>query len=200
MKRLLFFMLALLALTAAGARAGEARAGVPASTEAENALLAQVLKHNFSEPGYTVVWPEAEISHMSGRDEAEIAQSKQYIIESLRVKDKALPALVDKLFERNRNPVRLTLKSSPADGYIIDDGTYAKYFEQGGGWEKWYADHPAAHGATTVSIPVADQQSGLVLVYVGTQRHWLDGAGFMLLYRRDKEGLHELARVMMWIS
>lgn len=200
MKRLLFFMLALLALTAAGARAGEAQAGVPASTEAENALLAQVLKHNFSEPGYTVVWPEAEIAHMSGRDDAEIAQSKQYTIENLRVKDKALPALVDKLFERNRKPVRLTLKSAPANGYIIDDGTYAKYFEQGGGWEKWYTDHPAAHGATTVSIPVADPQSGLVLVYVGTQRHWLDGAGFMLLYRRDKEGLHELARVMMWIS
>ena len=194
MKRLLFLMLALLAL-APGARAEEA-----VSTEQDNALLAQVLKLNFNDLGYTVVWPEAEIAHMGGRDAAEIAQSKKYIVENLGVKDKALPALVDRLFERNRKPVRLTLKSAPDDGYIIDDGTYAKYFDHGGGWEKWYAEHPSAHGATTVSIPVLDEKSGLVLVYLGTQRHWLDGAGYMLLYRKDKDGLHELARVMLWIS
>jgi hypothetical protein len=195
MKKLVSLLFVVLALAAAGAYAdGEV------STEPENALLAQVLKHNFNEPGYTVVWPEAEIAHMGGRDAAEIAQSKKYVLEQLRVRDAALPGLVDKLFERNKSPVRLTLKSAQDDGYIIDDGTYAKYFEHGGGWEKWYADHPAAHGATTVSIPVLDEKSGLLLVYVGTQRGWLEGAGFMLLYRKDKDGLHELARVMMWIS
>ncbi len=199
MKKFPSVVFALLAL-AAGACASGAWAGEEVSSAQDNALLAQVLKHNFGDGGYTVVSPEAEIEHMSGRDAAEIAQSKKFIVEQLGVKDKALPALVDQLFERNRNPVRLTLKSAQDDGYIIDDGSYAQYFHNGGGWEKWYQDHPMARGLTTVSIPVLDEKSGLLLVYVGTQHHWLDGAGFVVLYRLDKDGLHELARVMMWIS
>lgn len=199
MKKFLSVVFALLAL-AAGACASGAWAGEEVSSAQDNALLAQVLKHNFDEGGYTVVRPMTGLSHMGGRSSAEIANSKKFIIGGLGVRDKALPALVDRLFERNRNPVRLTLKSAPDDGYLIDDGSYAGYFQNGGGWEKWYQDHPMARGLTTVSIPVLDAESGLVLVYVGTQRHWLDGAGFVLLYRLDKDGLHELARVMMWIS
>jgi hypothetical protein len=172
------------------------------ATEEENTILALVLKRSYTDGGYTVVAPENGFSPMAGDDSNEIKQSKKYVAERFQTNGVALTKLVDRLFERNRKPVRLTIKSSPKDGYLIDfDGKYQKYFEKdGGGWEKWYKENPKAHGSTQVSLPVYDQKTGLVLVYTGTQSHWLAGSGWIILYRYEKGGLKELNKVMMWIS
>jgi hypothetical protein len=96
----------------------------------------------------------------------------------------------------------LTIESSVKDGYLIDfDKKYEKYFEKGGGgWDKWYKENPKAHGSTTVSLPVYDQKAGLVLVYMGTQSHWLAGSGWVILYRYQNGELKELNRAIMYIS
>ncbi len=196
MNKILSLVFAALALAAAGAWAGD-----DTSTEQENAFLALVLKHSDSQGGYTVVKPETRLSHMDGSDAEQVKQSKKYVTEQLAKSGDDVATLVDRLYERNKKSVRLTLKSSPKDGYIIDDGEYAKYFKQGGGgWEKWHEEKPQAHGFTTVSLPVYDEKSGLLLVYIGTQYDWLEGAGFVVLFRYEKGSLHAIGRVMMWIS
>jgi hypothetical protein len=120
----------------------------------------------------------------------------------LEFKGGDIASLVDRLFERNKQTFRLSIKSSAKDGYVVDyDGKYRAYFkENGGGWEKWYKENPTAHGITTVSLPVYDEKSGLVLVYKGTQTHWRTGAGWVILYNYEKGKLKELKKVMMWIS
>jgi hypothetical protein len=171
------------------------------STEQENNFLTLVLKRSYPDGGYTVVSPEAKLSHMDIRDSQKIEQSKKYITEHLNTTGLEVAELVDLLFERNRNAARLSIKSSPEDGYIIDDGKYEKYFEKdGGGWDRWYKENPKTHGSTTVSLPVYDEKSGLVLVYRGTQTQWLAGSGWVILYRYEKGTLKELNKVMMWIS
>lgn len=186
-----------LVLAAAGIRAADDN-----PTEEENTILTLVLKRSYTDGGYTIVAPETGWSHMRSDNPEEMRQTKKYIAEHLQTYGVAAAKLIDRLFERNKKPVRLTIKSSPKDGYLIDfDGKYRKYFEKdGGGWEKWYKENPKAHGYTCVSLPVYDQKSGLVLVYVGTQVHWLAGSGSVILYRYKNGKLKELKEVMIWIS
>jgi len=186
-----------LALAATGAWAAEAKA-----TDEENTILTLVLKRPYADGAYTVVHPDTGMSHMGGDGAKEIKQSKMYIAERLQTNGIIVTKLVDRLFERNEKPVRLTLKSSPKDGYVIDfDGKYKKYFKNdGGGWEKWYKENPKAHGSTTVSLPVYDRKTGCVLEYKGTQSHWLAGSGWVILYKYEKGELKEINRVMLWIS
>jgi len=172
------------------------------ATDEEKTILSLVLKHSYTDGGYTVVVPETGLSHAGSGDLQEMKQSKKYIVENLLTNGIAVTKLVDQLFERNKKVVRLTLKSSPKDGYLIDyDGKYEKYFKKdGGGWDKWYKENPKAYGNTTVSLPVYDRQTGLVLVYKGTQAHWLAGSGFVILYRYEKGSLKELNKVCMYVS
>lgn len=169
------------------------------ATEEENRILTLVLKRSYPEGGFTVVAPVTGLAKMDSQD---LKQTKKYIAENLQASGVAVTKLFDRLFERNKKRVRLTIKSAPEDGYLIDfDGKYQKYFEKdGGGWEKWYKENPKAHGDTRVSLPVYDQKSGLVLVYMGTQSHWLVGSGWIIVYKYEKGELIELNKVMMWIS
>jgi len=196
MTKILPLVVAALALAAAVAWAGE-----ETSTEQENSFLALALKHADSHGGYTVVAPTTGLSHLDGSDAEAVKQSKQYVTEQLKKHGDAVSALVDRLFERNRKSVRLSLKSAPEDGYVIDNGEYEKYFKDGGGgWEKWHQERPLAHGFTTVSLPVYDEKSGLVLVYIGTQSDWLAGAGWVVLFRYEKGALRAIGEAMMWVS
>jgi hypothetical protein len=150
-------------------------------TDEEGALLALVLHECYSNNGYTVVSSEAVLR--GGDSEA----SKKYIQEHLP----RAGGLVDRLFDRNKRTTRLSIKSFQKDGYVVDyDGRFGKYFEKnGGGWRKWYEENPNAHGFTTVSLPVYDDESGFVLVYKGTQLDWLAGSGWVILYRYETKEL-----------
>lgn len=109
------------------------------ATEEENKILTLILKRSYTDGGYTVVAPDTELWDPFSDDPKEIDQDKKQISEQLKTEDVDVSRLVDRLFKRNKNPVRLTLESSPCEGYLIDyDGRYERYFENGGGWEKWY--------------------------------------------------------------
>ena len=136
------------------------------------------------------------------KDDLDLAQTKKYVRENLKVQNEHIDQLIETLIQRNKRPVRLELTSSPQDGYLIDyDGKFEKYFkDDGGGWERWYEENPRARGWTRISLPAYDPKTGLVLVYQGTQSHWLAGAGYLILYRYVDGKLEELGRVMLWIS
>jgi len=170
-------------------------------TNEENAILALVLKRSFRDGGYTIVAADSGLFVGTGNPK-ETSYTQDYLRKRLETNGIVVKRLVTDLFERNKKPVRLTLKSAPKDGYVIDyDGKFANYFkEDGGGWEKWYKENPKAHGITTVSLPAYDPKTGLVLLYMGTQVHWLAGSGRVILYSYEKGELKELKRLEMWIS
>jgi hypothetical protein len=157
-----------------------------------------------SEGTFTVVNPQTDAFHLTrGEDsEDERRQSREFLRKELAVPDYDVRPLVDQLLARNARPHRLSLKSDPARGYVVDDeGKYDKYFEKdGGGWERWYKENPNAHGMTGVSLPAHDAKAGYLLIYVGTQAHWLNGAGHVILYRVTDGKLKRVKQLMLWIS
>ncbi len=171
-------------------------------TDQESSIIIAVLKQSYSGGGYTVVTPETEITHLNLKDSKEIDVGKKYIKKYLQEFGEDVPKLVDRLFERNKSTFRLSIQSSPKDGYVVDyNRKYNKYFEKnGGGWEKWHKENPKAHGSTTVSLPVYDEKHKFVLIYKGSQTDWLAGVGYILLYKYEKGELKELKKVMVWIS
>jgi hypothetical protein len=152
--------------------------------------------------GYTVVAPQTSFDYFIIDESKAFEYTKKYILENMKIDNYDFSRLVDLLFERNKLPVSLSLKSSPKDGYIIDyDGKYNKYFEKdGGGWEKLYKENPKADSRTTVSLPAYDRKTNIFLVYIGTQRHGLSGSGYVIAFEYKNGKLKELARVMLWIS
>jgi len=173
------------------------------TTAGDNAILALALTHKFDDGGHTVVSPETGTGMTGVADPEDLAQLKRYATQKLQLPGVDVGKLIDDFAAKNRKSVRLTLASAPEKGYLIDfNGEYAKYFgkDGGGGWDAWYKDHPKAHGQTTVSLPAWDRASGTVLLYMGTQSHWLAGAGFLIAYKYDGTTLREIKRVMMWIS
>lgn len=201
MKKALSAILVALVLAASGAWAGDEGA-----TEQENRLIELVLKQNRPDRGYIVVYPET-IFDPSPWDpnNPEYAQKAAVFQKTLvqRLEEKGVPpALARRLFERNQNSVRLAIPSSLNDGYIVDDGTYQRYFEKDGpaGWKRWYEEHPEARGYASVSLPVYDETAGLVLVYFAITQGRLHGAGWVILYRYENGALKELARERLWVS
>jgi hypothetical protein len=157
-------------------------------------ILSLVLQHSFKDGGFTVVDPDTEVRHLE-----RIAKHMGVIEEMLDLK---YYGLVEKLFEKNKKSSRLSLKSDPSKGYVIDyDGKFRRYFEKdGGGWEQWYKENPNAHGMTSVSLPVIDEKSGVVLVYKGGQSNWLAGGGFLTMYKYKDGKLEFIKSYMIWIS
>ena len=173
----------------------------PSSAD-DNAILALALTQKFNDGGYTVVRPDTSLG-VSVHDPADLGQMKKYLAEQLKVPGVDMPRLLDAFAAKNAKAVRLTLKSAPEKGYVVDyEGVYERFFkdENGGGWEAWHAQYPKAHGHTGVSLPLYDKASGVVLLYKGTQVHWLAGAGYVYAYKYDGQTLTEVGRVMLWVS
>ena len=189
--------LAILALVLTG------HAGNTSPSITDNDLLAQVLQRHYQDGGYTVVDPKTSLDlGFTGETPAETANTKELIRRAFGVKGCDVGPLLDMLLEKNKTQVSLSLVSSPGDGYLVEyDGRFQKHFaKDGGGWEAWYRDNPTAHGHTRVSLPVYDANTGMVLVYIGTQTHWLAGAGYLVAYKLVDGHVVELCRIMLWIS
>jgi len=172
------------------------------SDEKDNALLDQILQQEFKGGAFTVVDPMADLSHLKADKPEDLARSREYVKQGIRIEGYDIGPLYDQLIQKNQKPVRLTLKSSPENGYLMDyDEKFASYFKSGGGgWEKWHKENPMTQGWTRVSLPAYDGNAGIVLVYLGTQYDWLAGSGYLIAYQYKDGKLTELGRVMLWIS
>ncbi len=170
----------------------------PSAPQTDNAILARVLRSQHEGSGFTVVSPITAF----GRRRPDGAKIKKTVEDKIGIEGYDMGPLLDKLIEKNSKQTRLSLKSSPEKGYIVDyDGKFEKYFEQnGGGWEKLYKDNPDAHGLTRVSLPAYDEHAGIVIVYIGRQSGRLAGAGYIVAYRYEDGKLRELGRATLWVS
>ncbi|MHC4310362.1 MAG: hypothetical protein ACYSSN_10480, partial [Planctomycetota bacterium] len=135
-------------------------------------------------------------------DKEEIKQIKKIVKKNLVIPKYNISSLLDALFEINRESVTIETESDVKQGYLIDrKKQFDDYFEEnGGGWEKLYQENPNVKGFTTVSIPAYDKDNNILLVYEGTQSHWLAGVGWIIAYKVEKNELIELSRVKLWIS
>ncbi|MBN2387598.1 MAG: hypothetical protein JXB85_11310 [Anaerolineales bacterium] len=68
------------------------------------------------------------------------------------------------------------------------------------GWEMFYARYPEAPGITALSRVGFNDALDQALVYVGTQSHWLDGAGYYVLLDWVNGAWLLVGQVLVWIS
>ena len=174
----------------------------------DNTVLTQVLRaqtqvRQLLDPGsFTVVAPDTApslgLGHGLGNYEDVTGASLQHEFDMVH----DILALHGTLIKRNAKPIRLSLESSPDDGYLIDyDGKFEKYFEEdGGGWKRWHKENPKAHSWTRVSLPVYRQNAGLVLIYIGGSSDGFGGSGGLFLYTYEDGRLEHKAYLNLWVS
>ncbi len=175
----------------------------------DNLILAMVLEKVFGgRGGFTVVSPKtffatdmAPYGYVNERTKAH-EKMKEQMKEHFSKEGYSIGPLVDLLFERNRRPVKLSLKSCPQNGYFIDyHEKYDKYFKgNGGGWKKLRKENPKARGQTQISLPAYDPDLHILLIYYGTVADRLAGEGCVVAYRYENDQLNELSRIVIWIS
>jgi hypothetical protein len=68
------------------------------------------------------------------------------------------------------------------------------------GWQLFYEQYPDAPGITTLSRVSFNNTFDQALVYVGTLSHWLAGAGYYVLLKKDNGAWVVDQQVMSWIS
>jgi hypothetical protein len=175
---------------------------IPQDIGANTELLKLILSSPNEDGRYTIVSPVTDVGYINIRDRKEIKRLRKRLSAQIRIPDYDLTPLVNMFISVNRDSVVLKFESDLEAGYLIDkDGKFEKYFKDGGGgWEKLYKENPKASGMTSVSIPAYDKENGIILVYKGTQHHWLAGAGHIVIYRFKEGNLREIGSVMVWIS
>jgi hypothetical protein len=189
----------------------------------ENRILKLVLSEfGGNGIGYLVVDPEISTRYI-GKNAEEHEGTKKYIQGhfmnyeyegdyfgimtitgniSIGIKDEKVSALIDRFLEINQSSANLTLKSSPKDGYYIDyDGKFSRYYKSGfdEGWIRTRLCRPATFSAD-ISLPVYDPDTGLILIYFGSQGAPLSGSGDIYLFEYKNGNLKCLGSVMVWIS
>ncbi|CAF1476944.1 unnamed protein product [Adineta ricciae] len=168
---------------------------VSRSFENDNKLLSLILAEDYPDNGYTVVESKTTLYDVT---------EDFVIFDPLATSNNNGRRLLRALIEKNRESKALTIGSNASKGYVIDkDDKFSKYFiANGGGWDKLYKENPKVRGLTSVSLPVYDRQTSLVLVYKSFSQDYLAGQGDLILYLFDEtnESLKELSRRNLWVS
>ena len=144
----------------------------------ENKYLSIILEDYYGgDNSYTVLRPET-VTYYWTYHQDDIQKYKDNLLMNFSGLDQDCSSLIDRFFELNKEPVKLILKSSAGDGYYIDyDGTFVRYFGKGGGgWIRWRLSHPAARDFSDVTIPAYDENTGLILVHMGSTYGSLGGS------------------------
>ena len=180
----------------------------------ENRIMTLVLKEFFGgDIGYEVIKPEM-YRRIGGVSPEEREHLKEFIIDrfhyttdgaelSINIEDENVLSLIDRFLEINQDPGKLTIPSSPEDGYYIDyDGKFSRYFQGGvsAGWTRWRLTRPNAGSSVDLLLPAYDAESGLILMYIGMQGAPLTGFGDIFLFQYKDGEFKTLGSVMVWIS
>jgi len=178
----------------------------------ENRILEIVLKEYFGGgPGYVVIEPNEKYYWSFKNYTPEIFESvkvqliNQYKSNLKQEPDEIIVQSINSTFEKwvVANPARphVTLESSPKDGYYIDyDGKFSRYFDGGGGWIRWRLFRPGTACSVDISIPAYDPETGIIVMYIGTQGDYLAGAGYIFVAKYTNNDFEILSRDMVWIS
>ncbi len=163
------------------------RAAPEALSDTDRELLPRILELFKPADGYRVVRARTG-TYRSFTDEDAATQEKfvKYSAKNLEIERCDSTALIKDLIAANDAPRAIDIASDEKAGYIVDDGeTFMKYFgEDGGKWEQWKKDDPSARGFLTISLPVIDEKTGTVLVYVGMQTAEKTGSGYLYAYHQ----------------
>ena len=183
------------------ALAAQMQAGNLDANKRDQLVLETLLQEDRGQPGYSVVPAQSMTASFVDTDEAGLAQTRRYVTKKLGLTEAEFQRLFQRLLERNRAAVQLSLSSAPDKGYVIETATKSdEYVNQGApGWLAWLRDHPDARDVTRVSLPAYDAKTGLILVHTIRQKPVMHGAGYLVLYKWKGDKLVRIGRVTLWV-
>ena len=83
---------------------------------------------------------------------------------------------------------------------LISEAELNKIFEEGEGWDQFYATYPNSQGTMTLSRVGFNANIDQALVYVGNQAHYLAGIGYYVLLAKEKDAWVVENSIVAWIS
>ena len=169
-------------------------------------VISQALQKKFSDGGFMIVYPNNRslwklISLFGNVNLTKKALKEKAASANVDIDKSDIDLLLSNLIKRNKKLMKLPLKSSPENGYIVDySKKFERYFtnENIDGWEKLYGENPKAHGIVNIALPAYDEKLNLALVCIETNYNFGSGSGFLILYIFNNDKLRELARQRIW--
>jgi hypothetical protein len=161
----------------------------------EQAVYAAALAYLYGAPSYVIL--------------STTATSPLGVDGTSQTLDHVLPNMPDVLAETGanflaRNAVSIELPADMDLGapyVLLSQQQQSDLFSQNqDGWQIFYDQHPDAPGITNLSRPGFDPGVDQALLYIGTQSHWLAGAGYFLLLVKTNGAWKVQQQVMTWIS
>ena len=198
-KKILFTFVLIFTVTACATKNPQQFFPAPDET---NQILRLVLTRDYDDGKYNVIQPQTNtiVEHFFKNREKRTVKFINRWLKRYGVNE---PALVDALLAQNAEPTTLTLTSNPQKGYLIDyDGEFAHYFKQHGvmGWKEWREEKPDALSYVSISLPVYNKESNIILIYRDFVTGGKAGAGIIIAYTYENGKLELITRVRLWIS
>jgi hypothetical protein len=203
--------------------AGEPANGPDETLDTEdNRIISLVLTEFFGdEPGYRVVDPQLALPHI-GTSETDREHFGGWIQRGLftpymesnpppcKIGEDRFFGFVDQFILKNTTLGPLTIKSSLQDGYYIDyDSKFARYFEHydskylsyfesyEGAWLRMKFCRPSV-GTADISLPLYDEETDFIIIYLGTRDAPHIGSGFIYLLQLQDGELEIISNVLVW--
>jgi hypothetical protein len=195
-KKLFFF--ALILLLAACSTTGSAPVPTPSTEQVgqeDVAVYAAVVKSLYDSPSYVLIATTSTDS--TGIDNT--GQTLDYVLQNLH---DVAPETEASFRARNAEValLRPDLELGAPYNLLSRDDMSAIFGQNQDGWQVFYERFPDAPGITTVSRAGFNDTFDQALVYIGTQSHYLAGAGYYLLLKKVSGAWVIDQQVMTWVS
>jgi hypothetical protein len=113
-------------------------------------------------------------------------------------------ALEQRLQDLNKEPYKLENQfgNQLEVKLVSKDEVNVIFAPETDGWKLFYEKFPASYGTTTLSRVAFNDAGDTALFYYGNQSHYLAGAGYLVLLKKDKEQGNWVIvkQVLRWIS
>ncbi len=197
-KKIALSLFTLALLVACGPRGGKTPTTPPAAQidQEEQAVYAALFKDMFPSA------PSIVLMDMTATDPGGVANTTsqvEYIMKNLRDAD---PSVAESFKARNDQAYPLSPEMKVGIQYILlTQSQRNEIFSQNqDGWDAFYKNYPDAPGLTGISRVGFNEKFDQALVYIGTQSHYLAGAGYYVLLVKTNGAWAVSQKVMSWIS
>lgn len=166
-------------------------------------LMQPKLSGNIPDGSYFIVSPKTTFFHsLLDVKDKEIEQTACKLKEIAKNMDCNFEELLRELIERNRQRITLTVKSDPSNGYLIDyKGEFDTHnFPNWGEWRKWKEKNPNVIANVSLSLPVYNPDSHIILVYSESEDGPWAASGGLVMYKYENGKVTHTGGMALWIS
>ena len=194
-KKTLFIILAVIVTACTGTPVPVSTPSAEQMDSEEQAVYAALLRNLYSASSYVIM----DTTATSPTGVGDTASTLDRVIQDMHSVDQET---VDSFRVRNEaaHPVRSDMNIG-SSYVLLSQVEMSQIFSQNrDGWQLFYEQYPEAPGIATLSRVGFNDTLDQALVYAGSMSHWLAGAGYYVLLKKENGTWMVDQQVMTWIS